>query len=134
MSDSPQPSLSGQSRLVSKTRDYVIGYVSRFPDFIATESVRQFHNYELGYAPDFFWHDKKLITVDDEWHQSVSYIAEAAYAAGHAYTAKTTGPEKRPDHIIPVSLGELGGMLSEIFKPDHQADFVAGIAGRCSTA
>jgi hypothetical protein len=45
LSISPVPSESEQHETIDKMRRYVSQYLARFPDFIATKTVRQYHNY-----------------------------------------------------------------------------------------
>ena len=104
--------------IILKTQHYVSAYLAHFPDFIATEKVRQFHNYEANYAPSpFEGFEKRLVTVDDRWHEGIVYTTEAAYAAGREYHAKGAAGKAMNSHIVRVSRGEFGGMLAEILGP-----------------
>ncbi len=114
------PSDTDQAVMVAKMKRYAAEYLSRLPNFIATRKVKQFRNYQAETAQGAFRsYEQKTITVDDRWHEALTYTTEAAYIAGHAYIRKEVAAN--PAH--PVSIGEFGGMMEEIFGAGRQTAF-----------
>jgi len=122
---STTPALSGpeQDEIIARMRRYVSEYLARFPDFIATKTVRQYHNWRD--IDTFFssWRNEATrITLENQWNETGAYTTEAAYVAGREHYGKTAGKEKRKS-LPPVSVGEFGGMLEEICDPSRAAKF-----------
>jgi hypothetical protein len=112
----PAPSASEQQEISARMRRYVAGYLARFPDFIATKAVRQFHNFDAFGAYDIHQTDQRLVISDDRWYAAFAYTTEGAHAGGHEYHKKTAAG-------TPMSTGECGGMLADVFDPDRTVQF-----------
>ncbi|MFY9726535.1 MAG: hypothetical protein WAJ87_13645 [Bryobacteraceae bacterium] len=113
-----------QDEIIARMRRYVSEYLARFPDFIATKTVRQYHNYRSLEVPGSFQgYEKTATIVDDRWHEAGEYTAEAAYISGREHYSKTAAGKEKRKSIPPVSVGEFGGMLEEICDPSRAAEF-----------
>ncbi len=124
LSITPVPSDPQQEEIVAKIRQYAADYMARFPNFIATETVRQYHNYHDVNESVCCNIWKKIPHIDDVWHMAANYTIEAAYVSGHERLAKAPVNGQQPAHEVRVSAGEFGGMLEEIFDPSRNAAFV----------
>ena len=124
LATSPAPSESELREITLRAQHYVSEYLLQFPDFIATENVRQFHNYEANYSPSVFpGADQRLISVDDRWHEGIVYTTEIADAAGREYHEKRGAGKDISSRITRISRGEFGGMLAEILGPGRDYKF-----------
>jgi len=113
-----------QDETLARMRRYVSEYLARFPDFIATKRVRQYHNYQAFDAPGFAQgHEATATVVDDRWHEAGAYTAEAAYISGREHYSKAAAGNEKRKSKPPVSVGEFGGMLEEICDPSRAAIF-----------
>jgi hypothetical protein len=125
LSAAPVLSAPKQDEIIARMRRYVVEYLARFPNFIATKTVRQYHNYGPFDAPGFFQGSVAAATVvDNRWHEAGSYTAEAAYISGREHYSKTSAAKEKRKPIPPVSVGEFGGMLEEICDPSRAASFL----------
>lgn len=124
LSITPVPSAPEQEEMVAKIRQYAADYLARFPDFIATETVRQYHNYKEVDESICCNHWKKIPQIDDIWHMAATYTIEAAYVSGRERFAKALVNGQKRTHAVRVSTGEFGGMMEEIFDPSRHAAFV----------
>ena len=123
ISQAPALSDSAQLAILQRVRGYAGEYVARFPDFIATRSVRQYRNWGADYAifgDAVVYHGQ---TPAYAWHEILAYKAEVAHTVGRDYYRKAGAGKGRHDHASQVSIGEFGGMLEEIFNPRHKAHF-----------
>lgn len=116
LSLTPAPSASEQDEMIAKVRRYVADYMSHFPDFIATDTAEQYHNWGLTLV-------NPAAMVDDAWHPAGKYKYEAAYVAGRRYHKLNTVASETHGRLLPVSNGEFGGMLEEIFNANRAATF-----------
>lgn len=121
----PAPSDAEQAEMTAKMRCYAAEYIARFPDFIATETVHQYHNYQaVPVVRGSSWaREDKGLVIDGRWHISDSYEAEVAYVAGRENYKKIAAKGKNGQHVDRVSLGEFGGMMEEILDPSRVATF-----------
>jgi hypothetical protein len=123
LSITPLPPASAQQEMIGKMRAYVAQYLTRFPDFIAVKSVRQFHNYKLFLAIGAFpGQSIGTAPVNAHWYAAGAYSSETAYVAGRVYQKPAAGAGIRTQ-ILPVSIGEFGGMMEEIFDTTRAATF-----------
>ncbi|MGD0362281.1 MAG: hypothetical protein ABSC93_15505 [Bryobacteraceae bacterium] len=116
LSFTPAPSASDQDEMIAKVRRYVADYLAHFPDFIATEVAQQYHNWALTAV-------NPAVIVNDAWHPAGEYKYETAYVSGHAYQKPTAVASETKGRLLPVSNGEFGGMMEEIFNAGRAATF-----------
>jgi hypothetical protein len=109
--------------MTAKVRRYAAEYIARFPDFIATETVRKFHNYqEVQVMRGLLWVSKAPgLVVDGRWHISDSYEADVRYVAGTVSHKKVAAKGEGHHRVDRVSLGEFGGMMEEILDSSRAA-------------
>jgi len=124
LSLTPALSVLEQDEIIARMRHYVAEYLARFPDFIATKTVRQYHNWkDIDTALSSWRNEPTRITLEDQWHETGAYTTEAAYVAGREHYSKAAAGKEKPKSLPQVSVGEFGGMLEEICDPSRAAKF-----------
>ncbi len=116
LSLTPEPSPSEQDDILARVRHYVADYLAHFPDFIATETAEQYHNWGLTAV-------NPSSLLDDAWHPAGKYKYDTAYVAGRPYHKLDVVASETHGRLLPVSNGEFGGMLEEIFGAARRATF-----------
>jgi len=105
--------------MIDRTQRYALEYLAHFPRYVATEIVRQYHNYETADAPGYaFGRVNTVLSLDDRWHRGVAYTAEATYSASASGDIRS-----ERSGVVKVSIGEFGGMMEEIFDRNREAQF-----------
>jgi hypothetical protein len=116
----PAPSASEQQEITGRMRRCVAGYLARFPDFIATKAVRQFHNFDAFGAYDIHQTDQRLVISDDRWYAAFAYTTEGAHAVPQENRCRHTNVHRR------VRRHAGGRLRSRSHRPIRMATLASG--------